>query len=166
LPEQTTPRYDRWSRPAALSPRGYVLAVLIPVLIAAAGFGALSLIDHSSDSGGGATVRLPTSDWIPGQGGGSSRIQGTLNSDEHRCVYLETADHQELWPIWPAGYIGKVDGEGRVSVYDGKDELVARDGQQVLASGSFTSASTYSGEACLPSDGDVAVVQSTVTAVG
>jgi hypothetical protein len=138
--------------------------MVVPVLLAAAGFGVLTILDHTEGEGTGTTVRVPTSDWIPGQSGGSTPIQGTLASDSRHCVYVRTADDQQVWPIWPAGYTAKVDDQGRVSVYDGKDQLVARGGQLVQASGSRTSAAAYAGEPCLPSDGEVAVIQSSVSA--
>jgi hypothetical protein len=162
-PEQQ--QYDRWSRPPALSRRGYVLAVLVPVLLAAGGFGLLAVIDHTEGTPSGSAVRVPTSDWIPGQVGGGTPIQGTLSADQRHCVYLETADRQQIWPIWPAGYTAKVDEQGRVSVYDGKDHLVARDGQEVQTSGSYTGAAAYAGEPCLPAGDEVAVIQATVTAL-
>jgi len=170
LPEQQTDhedeQFDRWSRKPALSTRGYFLAVLVPVLLAAAGFGMVTILDHTGDSGSGAAVRVPTSEWIPGQPGGDTRFQGALAADEHDCVYLETADQHQIWPIWPAGYTAKVDSQGVVTVYDGKNAVVAREGQQVQMTGSPTSARSYAGERCLPGDGDVAVIQSSVTVLG
>ena len=160
-PEQQP--YDRWSRPQALSRRGDVLALLVPLLVAAAAFGLVAVF-ASGDSGGASQVRVPTSDWIPGQAGGSTRIEGQLTSDAKHCVYLRTADGQDLWPVWPAGYTGRLDDQGNVSVYDGQDQLVAREGSRVLASGSPASAAGYTGEACLPDDGKVVLVQSEVTA--
>jgi hypothetical protein len=163
LADQEEPgAYTRWDQRPALGTRGMVLALVIPVLIAAAGFGVVALVSEGSDTAA-STIRVPTSDWIPGQSGGSDRIAGTLSVDARRCVYLQ-ADEGEIWPVWPAGYRARLDGSGRVSLYDGGDHLVARDGAQVQATGSFTSPAPYSGEKCLPSDGEVAVVQSEVTA--
>lgn len=156
-------RYDRWSYPQALSRRGYVLAVLVPLLIAAVGFGAVVLL-ASDDSGEGTVVRVPTSDWLPGQPSGTTRIDGQLASDERHCVYVDTADGQEIWPVWPAGYTARVDDQGRVSIYDGGDRLVAREGQRLQATGTLASSSGYAGESCLPDDGQVAIVQSEVAA--
>jgi hypothetical protein len=154
--------YDRWSRRQALSGRGYVLAVLIPLLIAAAGFGLVSLVASGNDSA--TRVRVPTSDWIPGQPTGSTRIEGQLTSDSRHCVYLQSADGTQVWPVWPAGYYGELDSQGNVSLYDDKHQLVARSGQRVQASGATVSSAGYTGEACLPDDKDVELVQSEVVA--
>jgi hypothetical protein len=161
-PDEQQP-YDRWSRPRALSTRGYLLAVLVPLLVAAAAFGVISLVS-SGGGGGGTAVRVPTSDWIPGQAGGTTLIEGEMTSDARHCVYLETADGQQEWPVWPAGFTGRVDAGDRVSVYDGADRLVARDGQQLRATGRVGDAGQYTGEPCVPQDGRVVVVQSGVSA--
>jgi hypothetical protein len=156
--------YARWEQRPALGTRGLVLAVVVPVLIAAAGFGVVSLLARGSDTAETA-IKVPTSGWIPGQAGGDAVIRGTLSVDEHRCVYLQGSEGL-LWPVWPAGFRARLDEAGKVSLYDGKDHLVARDGQDVQASGSYTSAAGFAGETCLPSEGEVAVVQSAVTRLG
>ena len=158
------PGYTRWDQRPALGTRGLVLAVLVPVLLAAGGFGVVSLLSRGSDTAATA-IRVPTSDWIPGQTGGTDLIRGTLSVDERHCVYLQ-AEEGRVWPVWPAGYRGRLDGAGHVSLYDGGDHLVARDGEGVQAKGIYTSPSSFTGETCLPSDGEVAVVQSDVTRVG
>lgn len=156
--------YDRWDQRPALGTRGLVLAVVIPLLIAAAGFGIVSAISSGSDSQGDA-VRVPTSDWIPGQPGGSATITGTLALDDHDCVYLDSPSGQ-VWPVWPAGYRARLDSAGRVSLYDGRDHLIARDGEGIQAQGATVPASTYAGRPCVPTSGDVAVVRSEVNRVG
>src|SRR5687767_2477424 len=98
--------YSRWDQQPALGRRGMVLAVVIPVLIAASAFGVVALV--SRDSGSTATtVRVPTSGWIPGQGGNDALITGVLAIDDDRCVYLE-GEEGRLWPVWPAGYRAKL----------------------------------------------------------
>lgn len=144
--------------------RGLVLAVVIPVLIAALGFGAVALVSHSSDSAVTA-IKVPTGDWIPGQQVGSTPISGTLAVDSRHCVYLQGAAG-EVWPVWPAGYRAQLDDAGHVSLYDGADNLVARDGEDIQATGTLTSPAAYAGETCLPDDDDVAVVQSEVVRLG
>jgi hypothetical protein len=161
-PQAEPEAYDRWSRRQALSGRGYVLAVLIPLLIAAAGFGLVALLASGNDAA--SRVRVPTSDWIPGQPVGSTRIEGQLSSDSRHCVYLQGADGQQVWPVWPAGYYGELDSQGNVSLYDDKHQLVARSGQRVQASGASVSSAAYTGEACLPDDHRVELVQSEVVA--
>ena len=161
---ETEPTYARWDQTPALGRRGMVLAVVIPVLIAAAAFGVVSYVSRDSDTAATA-IKVPTGDWIPGQASGSTSIQGTLEVDERRCVYLE-GTKGKVWPVWPAGYRARLDSSGKVSLYDGKDHLVARDGEGIQASGIFTSPDSFAGETCLPSDDQVAVVQSEVTRVG
>ena len=163
--ERQEPAYDRWSRPDALSKRGYVLAVLIPVLIAACGFGVVSLVASDDNGLSGTTVRLPESGYAPTSAGDGALIQGVLRLDADHCVYLESgqagADPGRLVPVWPAGYKASREGE-RLTVYDAQGKVVAHDGDELRTSGGFTAARTFSGEPCLPETGDVAVIQSSV----
>ncbi len=162
--EQQEPTYDRWSRPQALSNRGYVLALVVPVLIAAAAFGVVSLISAGDETGSGVSVHLPVSGWEPGDGGDSSPIEGVLMVDSDHCVYLDDGG-TKVWPVWPAGYHATLD-HNRLSLYDGDArEAVAVDGDQVRMVGGSAPASNYASEPCLPGSGDVAVVQSDVTVV-
>ena len=161
------PVYDRWSRPQALSNRGYLLAVLVPVLIAAAAFGVVSLVSAGDESGSGVTVRLPVSGWAPGSGGDTAPIEGVLAVDADRCVYLTPSvrggnEPDKIWVVWPAGFHAVLD-NGRVTIYDTDNHKVAMDGDLVRMSGGTTPVSTYAGEPCLPDGGDVAVAQSDVT---
>ena len=157
--------YDPRSAAPALSRRGYLLAAVLPVLIAAVAFGVVLTIDHTKETGAATTIRVPTSDWIPGQAAGGALIQGTLALDAQRCVYLDSTEQGRIWPVWPAGYTARVSGQDKVSLYDGKNDLVGRGGQRLQMSGGYTSPAGYAGEPCLPTDGEVAVVQSEVTAL-
>ena len=165
-PEQ--PVYDRWSRPQALSNRGYLLAVLVPVLIAAAAFGVVSLVSAGDDVGSGVSVHLPVSGWAPGAGGDAALIEGVLSVDTEHCVFLApvpgTDAPAEVWPVWPAGYHAKLD-HNRLSLYDADNKVVAVDGDHVRMSGGSAPTGNYASEPCLPDSGDVAVVQSDVTVV-
>lgn len=155
--------YSRWDQQPALGRRGMVLAVVIPVLIAASAFGVVALV--SRDSGSTATtIRVPTSGWIPGQDGATASIAGVLSIDDRRCVYLQ-ADEGRLWPVWPAGFRAKLDGAGHVTLYDGGDNVVGRGGDELRAGGAYVSPAAYAGEPCVPDDGEVAVVQSEVERV-
>lgn len=164
-PEEVASSYDRWDQRPALGRRGLVTMVVVVVLIAAAAFGLVALVSQGSQTQASA-IKVPTSSWIPGQDGGAARISGTLDVDERRCIYLHTADGGEIWPVWPAGFQARLDDAGKVSLYDRSDRLVARDGEQIQASGIFTSPAPFAGETCLPPDGEVAVVQSEVTRLG
>jgi hypothetical protein len=165
--QQEQPTYDRWSRPQALSNRGYVLAVLVPLLIAAAAFGVVSLVSAGDEVGSGVTVRLPLSGWAPDSGGDAAQIEGVLGVDSEHCVYLAPlvrggGGPDKLWPVWPAGYHATLD-HNRLSLYDADNHVVATDGDHVRMSGGYAPAGNFASEPCLPSSGNVAVVQSDVT---
>lgn len=164
-PEEPRSSFDRWEQRPALGRRGLVVMVGVVVLIAASAFGVVALVSRGSETQATA-VKVPTSDWIPGQPGGSETISGTLAVDERRCTYLRADDGSQLWPIWPAGFYARIDGAGHLRLYDGSDRLVARDGEGVQASGIYATPDAFAGETCLPTDGEVAVVQSDVTRVG
>ena len=68
--------------------------------------------------------------------------------------------------MWPAGFRACLDGAGKVSLYDGDDDLVARDGEDCRRPAGYRRSAAYAGETCLPDDGEVAVVQSEVTRLG
>lgn len=163
-PGEINSSYDRWDQRPALGRRGLVTMVVVVVLIAAAAFGVVVLVSRGSPTQATA-IKVPTSSWIPGQESGNTPISGALAVDGRHCVYLETAVG-EVWPVWPAGFQARLDDSGKVSLYDRSDNLVARDGEEVQARGIFTSPAPFAGETCLPSDGEVAVVQSEVTRLG
>ena len=144
------------------------VAILIPVLIAAAGFGVVTLVSQGSDTISGETVHLPVSGWAPDStGGDTALIEGTIGVDAEKCVYLTTSQRggnepDKIWVVWPAGFHAVLD-NGRVTIYDTDNHKVAMDGDLVRMSGGTTPVSTYAGEPCLPDGGDVAVAQSDVT---
>jgi hypothetical protein len=154
------PSYDRWSRPDALSRRGYVLAILVPVLVAAAGFGIVSLVAAGDDAGSGTSVRLPVSGWAGGAGDGAA-LEGVVAVDDQKCVYLDTGQG-DVVPVWPAGYHAKLD-HNRLQLFDSHDDEVAQDGDRIQVGGGSIPAGTFSSEPCVPDSGDVFAVQSDVT---
>ncbi len=158
--------YDRWSRRQALSNRGYLIMAAVPFVIAAIGFGVVSLVSSGDDAAGGTTVGLPVSGWKSGSGGYDARIEGVLRLDEEHCVYLEAgqdgADPGQVWAVWPAGFKAVRDGE-RLTLLDGAGRVVAHDGDRVSMSGGYGPAGTFVGQPCLPESGEVAIVQSEVT---
>lgn len=163
-PEQDS-SYLRWEQRPALGRRGMILAVVVPVLLAAAAFGIVSWVSEGSETQA-TTLRVPTSSWKPGQDGGSETIRGQVSVDDQECVFLADVAGQQVWAVWPAGYYARLDDAGRVSLYDGSDHLVAREGTTVQATGSLEAPTAYAGQGCLPTDGEVAVIQSEVTSVG
>lgn len=160
--------YDRWSRPQALSRRGYAIIAAVPFVLAAAGFGVVSAVSSGDDVASGTTVRLPVSGWTPGGDSADALIQGIVRLDEDHCVYLEAgqdgADAGEIWPVWPAGFKAVREGE-RLTVLDASGDAVAHDGDQVSMGGGYGPAGTFAGQPCLPEGGEVAIVQSEVTVV-
>ncbi len=165
-PEQ--PAYDRWSLPEALSTRGYVIVVAVVVLIAAAGFGVVSLISAGGETASGVTVRLPVSAGAAETGGDSAVVAGVLRVDDQKCVYVEAGQEGDqpgkVWAVWPAGYHARLDGN-RLSLVGADGKVVAVDGDRVQMSTVMVPASTFTTEPCLPDSGQVAVVQSDVTVV-
>lgn len=161
--------FDRWSRPQALSRRGYAIVAIVPFVIAAIGFGVVALVSSGDDAGSGTTVRLPISGWTPGGGGDDALIQGVLRLDDQYCVYLEAgqdgADPGKVWPVWPAGYQATREGE-RLTLLDADGNVIAHDGDQVSMGGGFGPAGSFAGEPCVPASGEVAIVQSEVTVLG
>ncbi|GAB6983633.1 hypothetical protein [Nocardioides pyridinolyticus] len=132
----------------------------MPVLVAAAGFGIVSLVSAGEESGSGTTVRLPVSGWA-GDAGDGAALEGVLALDEDRCVYLDT-DRGDVVPVWPAGYHATLD-HNRLRLFDGDDDEVARDGDRVRVGGGSIPAGTFSSEPCVPDTGEVFAVQSDVT---
>jgi hypothetical protein len=163
--EQEESSYLRWEQSPVIGRRGLVLAVVVPILIAAAGFGVVSLVSEGSQTQA-TTTRVPTSSWKPGQASGTETIRGSVSIDSAKCVYLADVAGQQVWPVWPAGYYARIDAAGHVSLYDGGDHLVAREGETVQASGELTDPTPYAGQGCVPASGQVAVIQSAVTEVG
>ena len=129
-------------------------------------------ISTGDDTPSGTTVRLPVSGWAPDSGGdvpGNAVIEGTVNIDAQRCVYLTPTvrggnEPDQVWVVWPAGFHAILD-QGRLTIYDGDDKPVAGAGDVVRMTGGTTSVSTYATETCLPDSGDVSVVESAVTVV-
>lgn len=164
-PEDPQGNYLRWEQKPAIGRRGVIVSVVGPILIAAVGFGVISLISDGSETQA-TTVRVPTSSWKAGQPGGDETIRGQISVDDHRCVYLADVAGQQVWPVWPAGYYARLDAAGHISLYDGGNHLVAREGETVQATGAAGSPAAYVGETCLPDDDKVAVIQSEVSEVG
>ena len=150
----------------ALSTRGYVLAGLIPVLIAAALF-SLVVWNYDDSDIQGETAPLLVSSWKPGQNAGSDQILGVLAQDDDGCPVL-TSGTESLPVLWPAGYSARVSPGGTLTVYDPSDQAVARADQEVRAVGSVVDAADapIAGRPCAPTEGRVAEIQSEVQVVG
>ena len=171
-------RYDRFTPTQALSRRGYLLWAVVPFVIAALGFTAVSIASHGG-GGSGFAVRLPISGGAADTGSaGDEQLVGQLESDGRHCVYLQPSSGSgagssgssgggggQVWAVWPIGYSATLDGS-HLSVRDRHGDEVAQSGQLVTISGAYTSVKDYATEPCLPKDGQVFVIDSPVTAVG
>jgi hypothetical protein len=165
-------RYDRFTPTQALSRRGYVLWAVVPFVIAALGFTAVSIVSHDG-GGSGFTVQLPISGGAADTGSaGDQQVAGQLETDTQHCVYLRPSSASgssgggsQVWAVWPIGYSAVLDGS-HLAVTDRHGNEVAQSGQLVTISGAYASAKDYATEPCLPKDGQVFVIDSPVTAVG
>lgn len=153
------PEFDRWSRPDALSRRGYLVVAIVPFFLAAAGFGIVSLVSSGNEGASGTSVRLPVSGWSGG-GGDGALLEGVLAVDDEKCVYVET-DGGDVVPVWPAGFHASLD-HNRLRLFDGDDDEIAQDGDTIRVGGGSISAGTFYSEPCVPETGSVFAVQSDV----
>jgi hypothetical protein len=162
--EDRGPTYDRWSYPQALSSRGYVLAVAVPVLVAALAFGVIALVAAGDDAQSGTTVRLPVAGYAPTSADQGTPVEGYLRVDDDQCVYLQPTERggneaDQIWAVWPAGYRAILD-HNTVTLYDADDRAVAEEGDKLSAFSTTVSVNTTSAEPCLPDTGDVVLLQS------
>ncbi|HTW18111.1 MAG TPA: hypothetical protein VMF51_23500 [Nocardioides sp.] len=156
------PSYGR----RALSTRGYVAAVVVPVVIAAALFG-LVVWNYDDADVEGSTAPLLVSAWQPGQDDGGEQIVGVLEQGDRNCPVLSSADGS-LVVAWPAGYSARVSAGGTLTVYDPGNAVAVREGQEIRAVGSLVDAegSEFVGRPCAPETGRIAAIQSEVQVVG
>jgi hypothetical protein len=136
---------------------------VVPVLIAAIGFGLVSLLASDEPTISGTTVALPTSSWKPGQASDGALITGILRMDDVHCVYLESGTDQ-TYVVWPAGWRATREGDA-LTLYDGDLTVVAHDGDSISTGGGFQPAQAFLGEPCLPVSGEVGAVQGEVAVV-
>lgn len=156
------PSYGR----RALSTRGYVAAVVVPVVIAAALFG-LVVWNYDDADIEGSTAPLLVSSWQPGQDNGGEQVVGVLEKGDQDCPMLSSADGS-LAVAWPAGYSARISAGGTLTIYDPGNDVAVRAGQEIRAIGSLVDAagSEYVGRPCAPEAGQIAAIQSEVQVVG
>ncbi|WP_244929797.1 hypothetical protein [Nocardioides sp. W7] len=161
-PYRPDPSYGR----RALSTRGYVAAVVVPVLIAAGLFG-LVVWNYDDSDIQGSTAPLLVSSWRSGQPAGAEQIIGVLEKGEGDCPVLRSADGLAS-VAWPAGYAARVSAGGTLTVYDPDNDAAVRAGQEVRATGSLVevAGSEYAGRPCAPGSGGLLAIQSEVQVVG
>ena len=148
----------------ALSTRGYVVAALGPLLVAALAFTLVVLNHDDVVELPGKSVPLLTSNWKPGDGGSDAMISGRLQLGEDGCVYLVNGADRTA-PVWPAEFGARVTDDGTLTLYDPRGDVLAHGGDELRMGGGFVAAADYRGHTCAPDSGEVALVQSEVTVV-
>jgi hypothetical protein len=148
-----------------LTPFGYALCVVVPLLIAAGGFAFLHFQYDKEDLVKGARVHLLTSDWKPGDASMQALLTGEVTLGDDRCVRLVGSDGTETDVVWPADFEATVQRVGpadQLTVYDPDRTIVARGGDTVQVGGGMTGAGPYADQPCAPTSGEVFLVQSEV----
>jgi hypothetical protein len=152
-----------------LTPLGYVICAVVPLLIAALGFTYLHFHYDKEQLVDGTRLHILTSDWKPGDGSDDAQLTGKLLLDDDQCVRLEGTDGVEVDLVWPADFeatVQRVGASDQLKVYATDRNIAARGGDTVQLGGGFSSAAPYAGLACGPVSDQVFLVQSKVTVVG
>jgi hypothetical protein len=146
-----------------LTPFGYAVCFVVPILIAALGFTYLHFHYDKEQLVDGTRLPILTSDWKPGEGAMTAEVTGELVLDDG-CLRFETADQGQLDVAWPADYVATVQHVGtadQVKVYNPDRDIVARSSQGLALGGGFTTdRAAYTDGACAPASGQVFLVQS------
>jgi hypothetical protein len=148
-----------------LTPFGYALCVVVPILIAAAGLTLLHFNYDEDDLVSGTRLHILTSDWQPGDPSSDALLVGELTLGDDRCVRLVGADGAQVDIVWPADFeatVQRVGSTDQLKVYDADRNIAARGGDTVELGGGFASADPYVGLACAPVSDEVFLVQSKV----
>ncbi len=151
-----------------LTPLGYAVCVVVPLLIAALGLVYLHFHYDKEQLVRGTKLSILTSDWQPGDGGDTAQVTGRLSLDGE-CLRLDAQDGTTVDVVWPRDYEAAVEQSGqgpRISVYDPDRDIVARSSDLALElGGGFAPVGGYAGLPCAPSSGQVFLVQSDVKRV-
>lgn len=153
-----------------LTPFGYAVCVVVPLLIAAIGFTLLHFHYDKEDLVDGRLIPILTSDWEPGDPADEALATGELVLGDDGCLRLAAVDGTQVDLVWPADYEASVQRVGRsdqVKVYDVDRDIVARSSQTLELGGGFsTDLAAYAGSACAPTTDQVFLVQSEPRVVG
>lgn len=166
-PESATPQPPDLSR-KTLTPIGYTIVAVIPILIAAIGFTILHFNYNPEDVVTGTRVPIMTSAWRDGDAGGSDTIEGVLSLGSDECVHLTTPDGTDLSVVWPFDFEATYDPPtpeqpDRLKLYDTDRTIAARAGDTIRAQGTLGDVGQYVGQTCAPPSGtQVAFVQSPI----
>ena len=109
-----------------------------------------------ADDGNIDPIKIPTSDWQGGAGGGAE-IAGRLMVEGGTCPYI-TTDSGPQSVIWPRGFELRRTGDNEFELIDGSGVIIALNGQQIRAGGSYIAVSD---EDCFPSK-ESAVIESEI----
>jgi hypothetical protein len=145
-----------------LSPLGYVVVAVVPLLVAALGVLVVYLNHDPEDVVTGTRVPIMTSDWRAGDDGAAALIEGELTLGSDDCVHLVAPDGGQIEVVWPFDYEATVDPGRQLKLYDINRKVVARGGDQVRMGGAYQDVGGYAGRPCAPESGEVAFVQSEV----
>jgi hypothetical protein len=146
-----------------LTPFGYVVCVVVPILLAAVGLTFLHFNYDKEDLVDGRLVPILTSDWQPGDDAGDALLSGVLTIGEDGCPLV--GDRSVVWPAdfeATVQHVGKAD---QLKVYDPERTIVGRSGQTVELGGGYSDVGAYAGRPCAPASGEVFLVQSDVRVV-
>jgi hypothetical protein len=156
-------------RRRTLTPFGYAVVALVPVLIAVIGITILHFNYDPEDVVSGKRVPILTSTWKPGDAHDNALISGELTLGDDGCVHLTGADGTQVEVVWPFDYEATVDNGGtsqQLKLYDTDRKIVARGGDQLRMGGGYGDVGSYAGRPCAPASGEVALVQSEVVVTG
>jgi len=151
-----------------LTPFGYAVCVVVPILIAAVGITILQFGYDKEDLVKGKRVPILTSDWKPGEGGDGALLHGELVLGDDGCVHVLGADGTQVDVVWPADYeatVQRVGGSDQLKIYDPDRDIVGRSGNTIELGGGFGPVGAYSGRPCAPESGELFFAQSEVTVV-
>ena len=151
-----------------LTPFGYAVTVVVPILIAALGLVLLHLHYDREDLVSGNRLAILTSDWQVGDPASSATVTGRLTLGDDRCLRLVASDGSAVDLVWPADYEATVQRVGpadQIKVYDTERDIVARNSDEIELGGGPAPVAELAGRPCAPASGEVFVVQSEVRVV-
>jgi hypothetical protein len=145
-----------------LTPLGYAVAVVVPILVAAIGITILHFNYDPEDVVTGQRVPIMTSDWREGDDAALAEVSGVLTLTPAGCVVLTQPDGSELSVVWPFDFEATVLNQA-LKLYDTDRTIAARGGDTIAAGGAYGDVGSLAGTPCAPPAGtEVAFVQSTV----
>ena len=146
-----------------LTPFGYAVCVVLPILIAAIGFTFLHFMYDKEDLVDGTIVPILTSDWEPDDPAQLAAFGGELTLDEDGCVRV--GGEVVVWPKDYEATVQRVGDSDQLKLYDPDRDIVARSGDVVGLGGGMGDVGDYADRACAPSSGELFFVQSDVEVV-